>query len=74
MVRGAWWATVQGVAKSQTQLSAHTHMRAHTHTHTHIAVKEICPEEGSGVDGTARKMGALSCKGGCLTTCLLGSG
>ena len=29
--RGAWWATVHGVAKSLTQLSAHTH----THTHTH---------------------------------------
>ena len=24
MDRGAWWATVHGVAKSQTQLSAHT--------------------------------------------------
>ena len=30
--RGAWWATVHGVAKSQTQLSIHTH------THTHICV------------------------------------
>ena len=25
MDRGAWWATVHGVAKSQTGLSAHTH-------------------------------------------------
>ena len=25
MDRGAWWATVHGVTKSQTQLSAHTH-------------------------------------------------
>ena len=32
--RGAWWATVHGVAKSQTQLSIHTY----THTHTHIYV------------------------------------
>ena len=33
MDRGAWWATVHGVAKSQTQLSdSHTH--THTHTHT----------------------------------------
>ena len=65
-----------GCKESDTIEHAHTHARActHTHTHTHIAVKEICPEEGSGVDGTARKMGALSCKGGCLTTCLLGSG
>ena len=30
MDRGACWPTVHGVAKSQTQLSAHTH--AHTHT------------------------------------------
>ena len=28
--RGAWWATVHGVAKSRTQLSTHTH----THTYT----------------------------------------
>ena len=25
MDRGVWWATVHGVAKSQTQLSTHTH-------------------------------------------------
>ena len=25
MDRGTWWATVHGVTKSQTQLSAHTH-------------------------------------------------
>ena len=30
MDRGAWWATVHGVIKSQTQLSS-----KHTHTHTH---------------------------------------
>ena len=41
MGRGAWWATVHGVAKSQTQLnqlSIHTHLIpiSHTHTHTHI--------------------------------------
>ena len=41
MHRGAWWATVHGVAKSQTQLSMcvclcrHAHARACTHTHTH---------------------------------------
>ena len=33
-VRGAWQATVHGVAKSQTQLSAHVHVHTHTHTHT----------------------------------------
>ena len=33
MDRGAWWATVQGVTKSQTQLT----VSAHTHTHTHTS-------------------------------------
>ena len=32
MDRGAWWATIYRVTKSQTQLSAHTH------THTQIAL------------------------------------
>ena len=37
MDRGAWWATVHGVAKSRTWLSdSHTH--TYTHTHTHITV------------------------------------
>ena len=31
---GAWWTTVHGVAKSQTQLSYFTH--THTHTHTQL--------------------------------------
>jgi len=40
MDRGAWQATVHGVAKSWTRLSIHTPiivmlMRTHTHTHTH---------------------------------------
>ena len=34
MDKGAWRATVHGVAKSQTQLSD-----SHTHTHTHIHTK-----------------------------------
>ena len=34
MDRGAWWATVHGVAKSWTQLSARARM--HTHTHTQL--------------------------------------
>ena len=39
--RGAWWATVHGVAKSQIQLSKsvcarmHTHSLSLSHTHTH---------------------------------------
>ena len=32
MDRGAWWATVHGVAKNQTQLSEE-------HTHTSVLVK-----------------------------------
>ena len=40
MDRGAWWATVHGVAKSWTLLSKvcvrlHTHTHTHTHTHSH---------------------------------------
>ena len=36
MDRGAWRATVHGVAKSQAPLTdKHTHTRAHTHTRTH---------------------------------------
>ena len=34
MDRGAWWATVHGVAKSQTWLSDQAHTHTHTHTHT----------------------------------------
>ena len=36
MDRGAWWATVHGITKSQTQLKQ---LRTHTHTHacTHCA-------------------------------------
>ena len=34
--RGAWWATVHGVTKSQTPLN--THVQTHTHTHTHTQV------------------------------------
>ena len=30
--RGAWWATVHGVSKSQTLLSTHTHIHTLTHT------------------------------------------
>ena len=34
MDRGAWQATVHGVAKSWTQLSNSPHTHTHTHTHT----------------------------------------
>ena len=32
MDRGAWWATVHGVAKSWTRLTEHTYTHIHTHT------------------------------------------
>ena len=35
MDRGAWRATVQGVAKTWTRLSACARVVSHTHTHTH---------------------------------------
>ena len=41
MDREAWWTTVPGIAKSQTQLSAmqaHTHLCVHTRTHTQARV------------------------------------
>ena len=44
--RGAWWATVHGVAKSQTQLSTYTHTHRHTHTHTHTHTHMESPVYG----------------------------
>ena len=38
MVSGAWWATICGVAKSQTWLSRHTHENAHTHICMYIFI------------------------------------
>ena len=40
--RGAWWATVQRVAKQLEILSAHTHTHTHTlsHTHTHTCFRK----------------------------------
>ena len=39
MDRGAWWATIHGVAKGQTGLrDSHTH----THTHTHNMATRKC--------------------------------
>ena len=35
MNRGAWKATVHGVAKSRTQLNTQTHAHTHTLTHAH---------------------------------------
>ena len=43
--RGAWWATVRGVAKSRTQLSTHTH----THYKRRRARVHILESEPDGV-------------------------
>ena len=40
MHRGAWQATVQGVAKCHIQLNKHTHTHTHTHTHRLAQGKE----------------------------------
>ena len=45
--RGAWWATVHRVARSQTwlkQLNTHTH--THTHIHTHLTQHSNSLKEG----------------------------
>ena len=40
--RGAWWATVHGATKSQTeQLSICACVRARTHTHTHTHTPNV---------------------------------
>jgi len=35
MDRGAWQATVPGVAELDTRMFTHTHTHTHTHGHTH---------------------------------------
>ena len=45
MDRAAWWATICGVAKNQTQLSVHTFARVCVQTHTRITeskCKKMC--------------------------------
>ena len=44
MDREAWWTTVPGIAKSQTQLSemqAHAHLCARVRTHTHTSTRTL---------------------------------
>ena len=42
MDRGAWWAAVHRVTRSQTQLKRlSARARAHTHTHTHTHTEEL---------------------------------
>ena len=58
MDRGAWWAAVRGVAKSQTQLNDLTHTHTHTHINTHILFIEGFPG-GSVVKHSPAKAGGL---------------
>ena len=44
MDRGAWWATVHGVTKSQIQLSAYACMNTCTHTQLFTKVKDAASE------------------------------
>ena len=39
MDRGAWWAALHGVAKSETQLIMHTCRHPQIHKHTHIYIQ-----------------------------------
>ena len=43
MARGAWQATVHGVAQSPVGLSLHGYTHTHTHTHTHQCVPRGAP-------------------------------
>ena len=45
MDRGAWWATVHGVAKTQTRLSTHT---CDTGTEDCFSLKSLCIEMNAG--------------------------
>ena len=39
---GAWWATIQVVAKESDMTEhAHTHTHIHTHTHTHTFLEKL---------------------------------
>ena len=50
MDRGAWWATVHGVTKSQTGLSPHTHTHTHTHTGSENQISScVLSPESAGV-------------------------
>ena len=67
MDKGAWWAIVRGVAKSQTQLSdwmctrTHTHTQTHTHTHTHtISFLRIHPMSNKSGEGSWQRSDASS--------------
>ena len=66
MDRGAWQATVHGVAKSQTRLHMHpwTHTHTHTHTHTIYCVHQRALEMCCIRTGTRHRK--VSCMSGAL--------
>ena len=57
MDRGAWRATIHGVAKSRTLLSDFTH--THTHTHTHIILGFPCGSAGKESACNVRDLGLI---------------
>ena len=52
MDRGAWWATVQGVTKNQTQLSTHTHVTFSTMTPDSVSTTLWLNTHDSDVSGS----------------------
>ena len=75
MHRGAWWATVHGVAKSQTQLSmcvclcthahvhTHTHAQTHTYTHSSLPASFVVPHRMWDPSSLTRAQICVSCIG-----------
>ena len=58
MARGAWWATVHGVAKSWTQLKQ-LKMQACTHAMYYI---ECCPVNSAGAQFLIKLASIVNCK------------
>ena len=70
MDRGAWWATVLGVAKSQIRRSTHTH--THTHTPVMQTLVRRLKTEAQGVRGVGRGTFMMKKRRRTITTLALG--
>ena len=71
MDRGAWWATVHGVAKSRTWLN-----KSHTHTHTHTRIASLVTQSsaisscrGSSQPRNWTQVSCISCVGRQILYC-----